>query len=355
MHFKYEAVRTLLEGAVMQGEIPGGVAVAGTHEESAFVAAYGNRRYPADGETAPAVTPETVYDLASLTKVIATLPGILKLVDAGDVTLDDSVERFFSNVSWLRTTSLMGTTVRQLLTHSAGLPAGRLLLALTGKRETVLMNVMQMELEHPAGRYVYSDLGFILLGSIIEQVSGMREDAFVKREIFEPLGMHDTSYGPVTGVSVAATEDCSWRRRLLEGEVHDENAFMMEGVAGHAGLFSNADDLARYAQAWLNLDARLGSEDLLREAVREQLAQAGVRRGLGWMLKGEGSGVGTLASPRAFGHTGFTGTSLWCDPEQDWFAVLLTNRVHPSRTRGQNIQALRASFCEAVAQTAAAS
>ena len=149
--------------------------------------------------------------------------------------------------------------------------------------------------------------------------------------------MNATGYGPLDGVPVAATEDCGWRGRLLEGEVHDENAFVMDGVAGHAGLFGTAGDLGLYARAWLEFDARLGREELLREALRDQAA--GTRRiGLGWML---GPGAG-------YGHTGFTGTSLRVDPQGGWFAVLLTNRVHPDRRLREGVDDLRASFHEAV-------
>jgi CubicO group peptidase (beta-lactamase class C family) len=209
-------------------------------------------------------------------------------------------------------------------------------------------------------------LGFIVLGAIVERVTGTRLDAFVRTQVFEPLGMTRTSFGPITGDTagdnsgdniigdnIAATEDCGWRNQRLRGVVHDENAYVLGGVAGHAGLFGSADDLATYAQAWLAFDARLASEELLRLAATEQLAQGEVRRGLGWGLWTEGSSAGRYASPGAYGHTGFTGTSLWLDPGLDaakgWFAVLLTNRVHPSRERGQNIQALRAAFYEAVA------
>jgi CubicO group peptidase (beta-lactamase class C family) len=346
---RYDAARRIIEDAVDAGEIPGAVAVAGGTRTWQTLTATGVRRYASGANDPPAVTPDTVYDLASLTKVVATLPAILKLIAARELTLDDPVKRFFSNAGWFQTPTIADATVRQLLTHTSGLPAWKPLFALTSTRETALANVLQSALEHPPGQYVYSDLGFILLGALVERVSGLRQDVFVAREIFEPLGMNDTRYGPVSGVPVAATENCGWRNRLLEGEVHDENGYVMSGVAGHAGLFGTADDLARYAHAWLTFDPRLGSEDLLRRAVDVHVEQEGIRRALGWMLQGQGASAGAVASSRAFGHTGFTGTSLWCDPEQEWFAVLLTNRVHPSRTRGHAIQGLRSAFHEAVA------
>ena len=208
-------------------------------------------------------------------------------------------------------------------------------------------------LEHPAGRVVYSDLGFMLLGAVVERVSGVRLDAFTRTHVFEPLGMSATAYGVPAGGSVAATEDCGWRGRLLSGEVHDENAFVFEGVAGHAGLFGTAADVARYAQAWLRLETPFASPDLLVSATQEHVRGGDLRRGLGWQLAGGGSSAGNSsagdrASPGAYGHTGFTGTSVWLDPVRERFAVLLTNRVHPSRFGGEGIHALRVGFHDAV-------
>ena len=342
---RFDTTRAVIERAVADLEVPSAVAFVGTKEDAACMAATGVTRL----EGGVPVTPETVYDLASLTKVVATLPAVLKLVGEGEVGLDDKVRRFFSNAGWFKTPSLGDATVRDLLTHSSGLPAWTPLFAVTDNRRTAFANVLQTPLEHPPGTYTYSDLGFILLGAIIERVSGERQDAFVQRYIFGPLGMTETRYGPVKGEHIAATEDCGWRGGILQGVVHDENAFAMGGVAGHAGLFGTAGDLATYAQAWLRLDPRLGPESLLQDAVREHLP-GNERRGLGWMLKSENSSAGRYASERAFGHTGFTGTSLWLDPVGGWFAVLLTNRVHPSREHGRNIHALRVAFHEAVAQ-----
>ncbi len=336
--------RALLEAAVTGGVIPGAVAVAGTAERVDEIGAFGVQRY-GGGE----VTPATRYDLASLTKVVSTLPSLLRLVSEGTLSLDDRVGKFFSNAGWFQTPSLADVTVEQLLTHTSGLPAWKPLFATVSERRTAVANVLQTGLEHPPNTFVYSDLGFILLGAIIERVSGLRQDAFAEKYIFKPLGMNDTCYGPSRPDNVAATEDCGWRGRVLEGVVHDENAFVMDGVAGHAGLFGTAHDLARYAQAWLSRDARLGAEPVLRAAVEEHV-NGQVRRGLGWQLAGENSSAGDLASRTAFGHTGFTGTSLWLDPQQGWFAVLLSNRVHPTRFGGEGVHALRRAFHDEVAR-----
>lgn len=348
MSTSFAPVQRILQNATDRGDIPGAVALAGTADTRHLIASYGVRRYSTPPEQV-AVTPETHYDLASLTKVTATLPAILKLATEGDLSLQDRVGRFFTHAGWFQTPSLADVTIKQLLTHSSGLPAWKPLFAITDKRLVALANVIQTEVE-PV-QYLYSDLGFILLGAIIERVTGLSQDEYLQREIFNALGLTELGYGPLHDKPVAATEDCGWRGLLLEGVVHDENAYALGGVAGHAGLFGTADALATYAQAWLTLDERLASHTLLREASQEQLIAAdGTRRGLGWLLASPGSIAGRYASAASYGHTGFTGTSLWIDPEQGWFALLLTNRVHPSRQRGQNIQALRQAFHEAVAQ-----
>ena len=333
---EFESAKESLERAVSAREVPSAVAIAGTADTRHLITASGVRRY----DCASPVNRDTLYDLASLTKIVATLPAILKLIDEQEAHLSDPVKRFFSNAGWFKTPSLGEVTLAELLTHTSGLPAWTPLFAQTNDPQVALANVLQTGLESPPGRYLYSDLNFILLGAIVERVSKMRLDAFVSQQVFRPLEMTRTSYGPVAG-EVAATEDCGWRGVVLEGVVHDENAYALGGVAGHAGLFGTADDLATYAQAWLRLDERLASEALLLKA-REPYVQVGntLKRGLAWQL-GRGE---TQASALSFSHTGFTGTSLFIDPEQGWFAVLLTNRVHPSRRCGQGIGRLRTDF-----------
>jgi CubicO group peptidase (beta-lactamase class C family) len=336
--------------AVAQRVVPGAAAAVGVGPlEGHFVA--GVTR---DG--GPPVTSDTRFDLASLTKVVATLPSVLALVERGEVSLSDPLKRFFSNAGWMQAPSLGDATLVQLLTHTSGLPAWKPLFAQVEGRLTALANVLQTPLAHPVGEVVYSDLGFILLGAVVERVSGTRLDAFADEHVFRPLGMRRTAFRVPTGEqdaagAVAATEDCGWRGRLLQGEVHDENAFAMGGVAGHAGLFSTALDLARYARAWQDEAAPFASPELLRAARREWVCGPNAlgRRGLGWQLYREGSSAGSRAGSAAYGHTGFTGTSLWVEPESGWFAVLLTNRVHPSRTYGAGVHDLRVAFHDAVA------
>ena len=333
--------RAVIDGAVAAGEIPGAVAIYGTATTIQAPIAAGFRRL--DG---PATTPDTRYDLASLTKVVSTLPCVLRLLTDGAVRLDDPVRRFISNAGWFQSPSLGDATIRELLTHTAGLPAWEPLYTRTNDRLVGLGAALQTARPN-IGQVVYSDLGFIVLGAIIERVCGQRQDAFLREVVLDPMGMAETGYGPA-GPPVAATENCGWRTCVLEGVVHDENAYALGGVAGHAGLFGTAGDLAAYCQAWLRGDPRLGDPGLLAKARSEQATGPGVRRALGWLLKGEGSFAGPAASLQGYGHTGFTGTSLWIEPDAGWFAVLLTNRVHPHRSGGPNIQQIRRDFHHAV-------
>ncbi len=193
-------------------------------------------------------------------------------------------------------------------------------------------------MEHPPGRQsVYSDLGFILLGIVLEEISGQNLDHLARERIFLPLGMHQTCFQPDPRLQlrIAPTENDPWRKRLLRGEVHDENAFAMGGVAAHAGLFGTADDLAIFCQALLNGGVynhrRIVKRSTLETFIRRQPQPPGGSRALGWDTPSRGSSAGSKLSRRSFGHTGFTGTSLWIDPRRHLFIVLLTNRVHPSR------------------------
>lgn len=335
------AVQGLLRDAVDAGVTPGAVLAVAGRGLGPDVAALGLRRLGGD-----AVRPDTRYDLASLTKVVATLPSVLRLVAAGEVALDDPIGRFFGSAGWFQQPSLADVPVRALLTHTSGMPAWRPLFAHLSARTAAAAAVLQSPLERP-GEVVYSDLGFMLLGLLVERVARERLDAFAAREVFGPLGMRETRFGPLRGVPVAATEDCGWRGRVLEGEVHDENATVWDGVAGHAGLFGTAGDLLRYGRAWAAADPRLLPEALIADATREHARAAdGVRRGLGWGLATHGGFAGAGAT--GYGHTGFTGTSLWIEPEADRVVVLLTNRVHPRRTDPAGIHRLRVAIHEAL-------
>jgi CubicO group peptidase (beta-lactamase class C family) len=209
----------------------------------------------------------------------------------------------------------------------------------------------------PGTKELYSDLGIILLGDVLERVAGAPLDRFVADRVLAPLGMKETRFQPPAELlpRIAPTEHDEWRGRVVHGEVHDENAFAMGGIAPHAGLFSTAADLARFAQAMLGMLAKgshAGRRIVERATVERFSRRAGIvpgsDRALGWDTKSaEGSTAGTLFSPSSFGHTGFTGTSLWIDPERELYLVLLTNRVHPTR-ENRRISEVRPALADAV-------
>jgi CubicO group peptidase (beta-lactamase class C family) len=229
-------------------------------------------------------------------------------------------------------------TVRHLLTHSSGLAATAPLYQEIQGRTSYRERIEAMDLTYPPGsRSVYSDLGIILLGEILEQASGRPFEDLVRERVLDPLGMRDTMFRPPAELrsQSAPTELDPWRGRMVQGEVHDENAFALGGVAPHAGLFATASDLARFAQMMLNGGTLDGHHIVSRETIDLFTRRAGIPdsdRALGWDTKSaEGSSAGTLFSPRSFGHTGFTGTSIWIDPERQLYVILLTNRVYPTR------------------------
>jgi CubicO group peptidase (beta-lactamase class C family) len=319
------------------------------------------------------MTPETIFDLASLTKVTATLPSVLQLIDAGKVRLDQPVGEVvpgFGCEGWKER-----VTIRRLLSHSAGFPAWQAVYLDGTGPEAYLQAIAAVEPAYePGSQVIYSDFSFILLAEVVRRITGDDISTYSAREVFAPLGMPETMFTPASALRerIAATEignpyeynTCgeraaefpSWRTELIRGEVHDGNAFYgLGGIAGHAGLFSTAADLFRYGQCWLNggeLDGeRVISEGLVREATREQAPG----RGLGWRLptpdpEENPLDPGRALGPRSYGHTGFTGTMLWMEPEHQFVVVLLTNRVHP--TVVEKIGAVRRAFSRAIAEAA---
>jgi CubicO group peptidase (beta-lactamase class C family) len=255
------------------------------------------------------------------------------LYDAGTVDIDAPVSRYLPDFSGgLRDQ----VTVRHLLTHRAGLPAGRELWRIAKTpaeaRAAVLASPIQCT---PGSCYEYSDLGADLLGFVAEAASGQTLDVFLERSVFAKLGMTDTHFRPdaMSSVRIAPTEIAPPRGYPLRGEVHDENAYALGGVAGHAGLFSTADDLSVFAQMMLDGGVYNGVRIVSDSAVALFTKRAAGHRALGWDTCDGGAGCGQYMSERAFGHTGFTGTSLWIDPDRQMFVILLTNRVHAARAR----------------------
>ncbi|HKH43764.1 MAG TPA: serine hydrolase domain-containing protein [Thermoanaerobaculia bacterium] len=344
----FEEADRLLEDFRERGAFPGGVLAVGYQGALVHLHPFGRLTYEAD---APPVTASTLYDLASLTKVVATTTMAMILVDQGRLDLDQPVHEILPG---FQGPGKEAVTVRHLLTHSSGLPAVAPLFREVQGPDAFLERIQAMDLEYPPGsRSVYSDLGIILLGEILERAAGQPLEAFVRTRVFEPLRMRETRFRPPPELRprIAPTEFDPWRGRLIQGEVHDENAFALGGVAPHAGLFSTAGDLARFAQMLLNGGVLDGQRIVSRQTVDLFTRHAGIPdsdRALGWDTKSaEGSSAGTLFSPRSFGHTGFTGTSIWIDPERRLYVILLTNRVHPTRENNL-IREVRPAVADAV-------
>ncbi len=377
----YDVIRRFVD----DGQIPGAVAVIGTSDVTLPPFAYGAAAWePVHKE----LHEETIYDCASLTKVVVTTTLTLMMIDDGHLHLDlpvgrvipefvaeaavdphfsDTVqrltgqyqERTCSSPRWAAESQSREArthiTVRHLLTHTAGLSAWRPLYKYPEPGpEGILAALCRSPLESLPGSTVsYSCLGFILLGVLLERLSGTRLDALAHERVFSPLQMVDSGFTPALERHdrIAPTEKVG--ESLIHGVVHDENARAMGGVSGNAGLFSTAPDLARFAQMILQRPGegpRLLSSSAIASATRNHTSHLDDEpRGLGWLLhSGSGSPGGDLFGPRSFGHTGFTGTSLWLDPDRDLFVVLLTNRVHPSRDNPAHLD-LRPLFHNAVA------
>jgi CubicO group peptidase (beta-lactamase class C family) len=285
-----------------------------------------------------------MFDLASVSKVIGTTSAVMKLYDNGQLGLDDKVGMYLPQFA---TGPKSVITIRQLITHRAGFPPFRRFFLMCSTATAGLDSVFATELvATPGDTTIYSDIGMITMGKVIEKITGMSLDAYVRKEFYEPLGMMRTMYAPPESLAAqcAPTEiDTLWRKRLVQGQVHDENAALLNGVAGHAGLFSTASDLAIYMQMLLNKGAYGGVRFLKESTVIEFTRKyvPGQERYLGWDMKSPtGSSAGSLFSPSSFGHLGFTGTSVWTDPDRKISVILLTNRVHPTRAN-QKIQRVR--------------
>jgi CubicO group peptidase (beta-lactamase class C family) len=323
----------VLEQAIARGPIPGAAAAVDD-----AVACF--------GYTEPGVartTPDTWYDLASLTKVLVTVPLLLEWFAAGRLDPQATVRELLPEVAWMQERPNLGdATLLQLATHTSGLPAWQPLYTLGLDRATLLARVLHTPLERAPGIIVYSDLGLIVLGHVLERLSGQRLDALAN-EFFASRGLSALSFSVPSDGIVAPTECCPWRGRVLRGEVHDENASALDGVSGHAGLFGTLEGVLGYARALL--DGRLHAPAVVDYLGREHTrAEDGERRGFGWVLMHAGWSGGDFMSSRSIGHTGFTGTGMWIDLERRRFSVLLTNRVHPSRHVESGIVSLRRAF-----------
>ena len=327
-----DSVRATLAAAGADSAFPGAYAIVGTSRGVLVRDSVGRIDWAAD---APVPNAHTLWDIASLTKVVGLTSAIAQLVAEGRIDLDAPVQRYLPEFVGEHKEHV---TIRHLMTHTGGLTSWRPLHKEAVGPDSAVALVLITALDTlPGVRMTYSDLGLIILGKVVERVSGQTLDRYLAEKVFGPAGMHETMYNPPTALRprIAPTEVDSWRARHLRGEVHDENAFSLGGVAGHAGLFSSAEDLARFARMYLNRGVIDGTRVLDSATVERFTAwqdSARHNRALGWMKPASpGWFGGSKMSSRAYGHTGFTGTSLYLDPDRDIYVILLSNRVNPTR------------------------
>lgn len=352
----FHSVEEAFREAVAQGFFPGAVLLVSKGDEVVFERAFGFRSLVPDKSP---MQLQTIFDLASLTKPLATTTAMMLLVREKKIRLEDRVTRFFPNFGVFGKTHV---TFRHLLAHCSGLPAwkpyyqeiikgqkeGRINFVASRAAKSYVFEKIHRErpASPPAIQSLYSDLGFMLLGEIIEEVSGGTLDRYCQEKIFKPMGLRSTSFVDLTQLrtrgmklaqeTVAPTEDCPWRQKVLCGEVQDDNAYAMGGVAGHAGLFSTARDIHLFLTR-LKDSIRDRQPFLPVSVVQEFLTRDETVKGstyaLGWDTpSSENSSAGSYFSAHSVGHLGFTGTSVWWDLEKDCHIIFLTNRVHPSRS-----------------------
>ena len=344
----------MLRESIRQRAFPG-AALAVTHR-GALILSQGFGRFTYDS-TSPEVRADTVFDLASVTKVIPTTAIAMLLHERGQLQLDSPLAAILPDFVALALPSQRSdratVTVRMLLAHSSGLPAYVKLFEAAHTRDELVHAALATSLVAPPGsRAEYSDIGFILLGEILARLSGAPLDVFAMQEIFVPLRMSHTRFNPPAELisDIPPTEDDrTFRKRVIQGEVNDENAWVMGGVAGHAGLFAPATDVARFAECMLR-----GGSPILKPATvelftRRESLPVGSSRALGWDTPSQPSSSGSHFSPRSFGHLGFTGTSLWIDPERQLSVTLLTNRTWPDR-KSQAIKQVRPLLHNAIVE-----
>ena len=339
----------VVERGISAGGYPGASVVVGRRGSAVMQKGFGKISWERGSPTVSA--DKTIYDLASLTKVVGTTTALMVLYDEGKIHLDDPVSQYIPAFSGGAKDRV---TLRMLLEHRSGLPAGRDLWRSAHSPAEARDEVIATPLGCEPGRcYEYSDLGADMLGFVVEAVSGQRLDTFLEERVFGPLGMTDTHFRPADSLRsrIAPTEVAPPRGYPLQGEVHDENAYALGGVAGHAGLFSTAADLSIFAQMMLDGGQFDGQRIIADSTIALFTKRAAGTRALGWDTCGGSGSCGKYLGEDAYGHTGFTGTSLWIDPEREMFVVLLTNRVHEARAKrpAKVIADVRADLADAAA------
>ncbi len=330
---KLQGARKILKIGTAQNAFAGSVALVARHGKVALHAADG---FAVLFPSRERMRLDTVFDLASLTKVVATTTSIMILIEKQKLKLNQRVADILEGFS---KEGKKRIRIKHLLSHTSGLPAWSDLYTRHTNRTSIIDEISKSIAltSQPGTKATYSDLGFMALGAIVERAGGRSLDRFSKENVFRPLGMRDTSFKPSVNVHrIAATEFSNWRFEFIRGKVHDENAAAAQGVGGHAGLFSTAGDLGVFCQMMLNRGTYKGTRILSEKSVKQmttnQTLELGSYFGLGWWLRTVGTpNAGGRLSRNAFGHNGYTGTSIWMDPEHDLFVVLLTNRIHPVR------------------------
>ena len=327
---KIAAIDTAILSAIASNRCPGGVFWL-EHPGSLYVRPYGNQAVE------PAVEPTTtgtVYDAASLTKVLATTPAVMKLVEQGLLDPEAPVVRYLSDFA---AEGKGNITVRHLLTHTSGLRPGLGAGNWTGTAEAIRRACAEKPTQPPGTRFVYSDINFIVLGNLVERVSGTPLNLYCEREFYRPLGMRDTGYLPLPKIPLSriAPTERQADGHVLRGVVHDPTARKMGGVAGHAGLFTTAEDVARFCRMMLNEGAlgrtRVFKQETVRQMIAVQSPDGLPKRGFGWDIDSPYAGPrGNRFPIGSYGHSGWTGTSFWIDPASQTFVIFLSNRNHPT-------------------------
>lgn len=359
----FSSAFSILDRAIADRVFPGS-SIAVTHRgRLVALKALGRFTYNSDS---PVVAPDTLFDVASVSKVVATTAAAMILYERGLLYLDAPVVGIlpeFGQTDFARTgagdgdTRRRAVTLRMLLSHSSGLPAYEKLFLKARTREQLLRAVFTTPLvADPGARAEYSDIGFMVLCEALERIAGETLDRFCQREIFGPLGMAHTTYNPPpeARANIPPTQDDrSFRKHVIQGEVQDENASVLGGVAGQAGVFSTAGDLARFAHAMLGRGQPVFRPETVALFTRREIAPEGTSRALGWDTPSGHSQSGKYFSTQAYGHLGYTGTSLWIDPARELSVVLLTNRTWPdsaNQVSSQAIKQVRAKFHDAVVE-----
>ena len=333
---KLNNVDSLINYSISDTAFPGAVVLVWKDGKVIYDKAFGRFTYD---KKSTLVSIHTLYDLASLTKVIGTTTAAMICYDKKLFSLDDPVVKYLPEFGVNGKDKI---TIKNLMLHNAGLVAWKKFYEYCSSPDEVLNAIYSSNLEYePGTKTIYSDFGFITLSKIIEKVTGKTLDEFCKDEIFIPLKMNSTYFNPNHSLKklCAPTEiDNYWRMRALQGEVHDEASSMLNGVAGHAGLFSTADDISKLIAVLMN-KGKLNNQQFIQQSTVELFTKRYSEestRAIGWDTRSEtGSSSGDYFSMSSFGHTGFTGTSIWADPEKHFFVIFLTNRVYPTRNNSK--------------------